>query len=321
MADPMTAADARNLDELIPGLYRLAVECEWQDFRGRALQEVVQRCGAVGAAWLTRSEGNSGEFSVYPPELGVERSQVIALNLAPGDGLTTMSPVAPAQGARGLPGAKALLAESQLHRGGALQSTLLLYFNTTPLSAPLYSRVLRHLAEAGALALHQYIQRDEWLLSLGRTNRGSAAVVDSRGTIYAASSRFRDLVAKQSNADSDFARLPFAIPAPALEGDEAFFHGPLHFRISPLGNLFQLHARRPLPLDGLSPREQQIARALGNGKTFKSVARQYDIAVSTVANHASRIYRKLGIYRREDLVDLVRRPPAPEPATGAVKQA
>jgi len=71
-----------------------------------------------------------------------------------------------------------------------------------------------------------------------------------------------------------------------------------------------LHARRPMPLDGLSPREQQIARALGNGKTFKSVARQYDIAVSTVANHASRIYRKLGIYRREDLVDLVRRPQA-----------
>ncbi|MDB5972380.1 MAG: Regulatory protein luxR family [Hydrocarboniphaga sp.] len=313
MADHLAAADARSLDDLIPTLYRLAVECEWQDFRSHALREVALWSGAVGGAWLTRSDGNIGEFSIYPPELGIERAQLIALNLAAGDGMSTIAPVPPTLAARGAAGARAVLAERQLHRGDALHSVLLLYFTNAVPSAALFGRALRHLAEAGALSLHQYIQRDEWLLSLGRTNRGSAAVVDSHGTVYAASSRFRDLVAKQSAAKPDFARLPFAIPAPALEGDEAFFQGPLHFRISPLGNLFQLHARRPLPLDGLSPREQQIARALGNGKTFKSVARQYDIAVSTVANHASRIYRKLGIYRREDLVDLVRRPPAPEP--------
>ncbi|TAM24225.1 MAG: response regulator transcription factor, partial [Nevskiaceae bacterium] len=55
-----------------------------------------------------------------------------------------------------------------------------------------------------------------------------------------------------------------------------------------------------------SPREQQIARALGEGKTFKSIARNCGIAVSTVANHATRIYRKLGVYRREELVGLIR---------------
>ena len=36
------------------------------------------------------------------------------------------------------------------------------------------------------------------------------------------------------------------------------------------------------------------------------MARQCGIATSTVANHASRIYRKLGIYRREELFELVR---------------
>jgi DNA-binding CsgD family transcriptional regulator len=319
MADHLAGA-GHNLDDLIPSLYRLAVECEWQDFRGRALQELVRWAGASGAAWLTRSDGNIGEFSVFPAELGIDRAQAIALNLNSADGMSTLAPVPQTLIARGAPGAKTVLAQNHLHRGGALHSVLLLYFNGAAPSAPMFGRALLHLAESGALALHQYIQRDEWLLSLGRTNRGSAAVVDSRGTIYAASSRFRDLVAKESAAPPDFARLPFLIPAPALEGDEAFFQGPLHFRISPLGNLFQLHARRPLPLDGLSPREQQIARALGNGKTFKSVARQYDIAVSTVANHASRIYRKLGIYRREDLVDLVRRPPAPEPEPTVVNR-
>jgi DNA-binding CsgD family transcriptional regulator len=63
-----------------------------------------------------------------------------------------------------------------------------------------------------------------------------------------------------------------------------------------------------MPLDSLSVREQEIARALGSGKTFKSVARQYGIAASTVANHASRIYRKLDIFRREELVELLRAP-------------
>jgi DNA-binding NarL/FixJ family response regulator len=62
-----------------------------------------------------------------------------------------------------------------------------------------------------------------------------------------------------------------------------------------------------LPLDGLSPREQEIARALAEGKTFKSIARQFEIAISTVANHASRIYKKIGVYRREDLVMLMRK--------------
>jgi DNA-binding NarL/FixJ family response regulator len=61
-------------------------------------------------------------------------------------------------------------------------------------------------------------------------------------------------------------------------------------------------------LDMLSEREQQVARALGTGKTFKGVAREHGLAVSTVANHVSRIYKKLGIYRREELLQLLRKP-------------
>jgi DNA-binding NarL/FixJ family response regulator len=108
--------------------------------------------------------------------------------------------------------------------------------------------------------------------------------------------------------DRDFTRLPGGLPQEVIDEEGTFSWGTLHFRVSHHKNLYLLHVRAPLPLDGLSPREQEIARALGAGKTFKSVARQYDIAVSTVANHASRIYRKLGVYRREDLVQLVRKP-------------
>ena len=102
--------------------------------------------------------------------------------------------------------------------------------------------------------------------------------------------------------------LPCSMPRDALENNGSFTIGQLHFRITRDGPLFILHLRRCLPLDGLSPREREIARALGSGKTFKTVARQYGIAVSTVANHASRIYKKLGIYRREELIEQIRTP-------------
>jgi DNA-binding CsgD family transcriptional regulator len=171
------------------------------------------------------------------------------------------------------------------------------------------------MVEGGTLSLRQFVQRDEWLFSLGRNSRGTAAIVDERGTIYVASTRFRELIAAEFGL-AECSALPNGLPEEVLQDDEGTFAiGDLYFRVARRGGLFLLHARRPLPLDGLSPREQEIARALGNGKTFKSVARQFDIAVSTVANHASRIYKKLGIFRREELVELVRKPSSVARAT------
>ena len=154
------------------------------------------------------------------------------------------------------------------------------------------------------------VRRDDWLHSMGRANRGSAALVDAAGTVYAVSGRFRGLLQESGHA-GDIARLPFSLPEGVLgeEGGELMENG-LHLRVARCGNLYLLHARKPLPLDALSPREQEIARALSNGKTLKSIARQYGIAVSTVANHTTRIYRKLAIYRREDLIELLHMKPS-----------
>jgi DNA-binding CsgD family transcriptional regulator len=196
------------------------------------------------------------------------------------------------------------------HSGGAeLVSTILLRFtagqqlhdNVT------INRALSHMVEASTLALRNFIQRDEWLHNLGRPNRGAAALVDEYGAIYAASQRFMTLLTETFGA-SHFTMMPCTLPREALENNGSFINGQLHFRITRDGPLYILHLRRSLPLDGLSPREHEIARALGSGKTFKTVARQYGIAVSTVANHASRIYKKLGIYRREELIEQIRTP-------------
>ena len=179
-------------------------------------------------------------------------------------------------------------------------------------------RALGHLPAAHRHAMRLYVMRDEWLDTMGRPSRGSAALIDDEGRIHAASPRFTELTVR-GLADVETipseglallpGRLPFLVPAYLLTSGQGRFQvGRLQLRLDRDGPLWRLHARLPLPLDQLSPREQDIARALGQGKTFKSVARQYGIAVSTVANHASRIYRKLSIYRREELVELLRTP-------------
>lgn len=299
-------------DPLVQKLYGLAVFHEWQDFRLMALGEAARGVGAIAAAWLTRSSGNAtGEFTRYPAELKIERSALAHREIAAGTEPATIDPVPGDLRVPGESTASSAYIQRYEHRQSGLSSVVVLYFAAGVKPPPTLPRIVAHLVEAGSLSLHQYIQRDEWLVALGRTNRGTSSIVDAKGIVYAAAPRFRELVAE--NGDRQFTTLPFEMPAGVEDGVDSFFAGPLHFRVVKLGNLFQLHARRPLPLDHLSPREQQIARALGDGKTFKSVARQYDIAVSTVANHASRIYRKLGVYRREDLVNLVRRPPGKTP--------
>ncbi|HVT37112.1 MAG TPA: helix-turn-helix transcriptional regulator [Nevskiaceae bacterium] len=299
-----------DLDRLIQTLYASALETDREQFRPLALKEVCQWLGATGAAWLTRSvTGLPGEYTECP-EAGISIEQLSRLNFSDGVREYVLDPLPPELS----PGGKASGQEQgylmhYVHRGGGLNSTVLL---RAPRGRKLQHqgdlrRAIGHLVEAGTLSLRQYIHRDEKLYELGRASRGTAALVDAQGTIYAASTRFRELLSGEFG-DHNFTALPQPLPEEAHTGEGLFFQGALHFRSSKKGRLFLLHARRPLPLDGLSPREQQIARALGTGKTFKSVARQFGIAVSTVANHASRIYRKLGIFRREELVEMVRTP-------------
>jgi DNA-binding CsgD family transcriptional regulator len=259
-------------DELIHSLYRSAIEEECQDYRSRALIKICERFGASGAAWWSRGIGSGtggGELTQHPSGLGP--TQVSAQLMA------------------ALP-----------FQAGQIDVPIEL-----PPTSDVLRRVLSHMVEAGAIALRQFIRRDDWLQAMGRANRGSAAMVDAEGTVFAASERLREMLGE--DAGKPMQKLPFELPESTL-GEEGgdFIHAPLHIRVRRAGQLYLLYARKPLPLDMLSPREQEIARALGNGKTLKSIARQYGIAVSTVANHTTRIYRKLDIYRREDLIDLIR---------------
>ena len=290
-------------DALIRTLYSLATLHESTEVRELLLRAFRTHHGAPVAAWLTQGQtGVSGEFTVEPDE----------------GSLTPLHLIGGASEAASLPRVSGLmhpLIVTYRHPVGHLTSIIALWFAgpSSPDDIGRVERGVSHLVAADSLGQQLYVQRDEWLMSLGRTNRGSTALIDASGVVHTASPQFRSLVA-QVYGDPDFDRLPIPLPGD-IERNTRFGDRELRFRLEPHGQLFTLYARRALPLDDLSPREQEIARALGEGKTFKSVARDKGIAVSTVANHASRIYRKLGIYRREDLVEIVRAPRGATPSS------
>lgn len=293
------------VDELICSMYRAAVDDDWREYRVRSLARVCEQLGATSAAWWTRSA-----------EAGIDSGQLTQLPQPHVDAATLAAlPFESATGAAMLEqalGKAVSVAVRYPHRDSCLVSTVVLGFASgrKPAPAERLLQIVGHLVEANSLSLRQFIRRDDWLHAMGRTSRGSAALVDADGAVHAASDRFVALIG--GGESTSISQLPFELPEDVL-GDEGgeFVRGPLHVRVSRFGPLYLIYARQPLPLDSLSPREQEIARALGDGKTLKSISRQYGIAVSTVANHTTRIYRKLAIYRREDLIELVRMRPEP----------
>lgn len=283
------------LDSLIHGMYGMAAEADWRAARERALESLRLHFHAESAAWITTSEGGAGPFteSVHS---GFTKAQLTAIKFTAAEPVQNVAATG-----------STVQAVRYNHASRTLVSVLLLRWVTgvaTPNTATLLTAAT-HLGEASALMLKLFVQRDEWLLSMGRSNRGAGALVDVRGAVHAGTERFRKMLEARKMSPT---QLPFKLPDIADGEHESLIHDSLHVRIERMEGLYLVHLRQPLPLDTLSAREQQIARALGIGKTFKSVAKQYEISVSTVANHATRIYRKLGIFRREELVELIRAP-------------
>jgi DNA-binding NarL/FixJ family response regulator len=59
---------------------------------------------------------------------------------------------------------------------------------------------------------------------------------------------------------------------------------------------------RPTPAENLGPREQQVLDALVAGLSYKEIAAELDIAVSTVGTYVQRIYEKLHVRNRREII-------------------
>jgi DNA-binding CsgD family transcriptional regulator len=78
----------------------------------------------------------------------------------------------------------------------------------------------------------------------------------------------------------------------------------LKFEATPCRDLFLVRATKESPLDSLSPRQITVAELLVRGKRYKEIGRELGISPSTVTKHVNHIHEKLGIGKREDLIDL-----------------
>jgi len=59
---------------------------------------------------------------------------------------------------------------------------------------------------------------------------------------------------------------------------------------------------RPLVVDGLTSREQQVLEQLTKGRGNKEIARTLDLSPDTVKTHLSNLYRKMGVKNRTQAV-------------------
>ena len=55
-------------------------------------------------------------------------------------------------------------------------------------------------------------------------------------------------------------------------------------------------------LEALTPRQEQIARSLIEGLSYKMIADRYDISMETVRDHIKKIYKKLQINSKMELI-------------------
>lgn len=98
-----------------------------------------------------------------------------------------------------------------------------------------------------------------------------------------------------------FARKAFRqTGAPRAVGDEAT-HTDLPSADSEMQLVINALARRY----ALTPREQEVVAHLARGYTFPQIAEKLFVTLDTVQSHAKSIYRKMGIHKKQELVEAI----------------
>lgn len=60
------------------------------------------------------------------------------------------------------------------------------------------------------------------------------------------------------------------------------------------------------PPHGLTDRERQTLELLALGETVAAIARALDVSENTVKTYTKRVYRKLDVHSKQDIIDLCR---------------
>jgi DNA-binding CsgD family transcriptional regulator len=304
---------ARDDVETIAQLYEHALGGAPDAFRTWALQQLAADSGATNAGWLLARIDESGMHPLQLRGLAGAGEPAAALLRTIEARAATARHDALLLGPDDLHGAAGSLLLRSCPHAGTLFSSLL-WLERAPGAAAFdasgrtrFDVRAPHAARAALLAQHVDLKLDPTLQQLGRRSRGAACLCDASGAVYAMSPLFGEAV-RRHLPQWDGLRLPFAVPARDERGaaQRSLVAGGLHLRVTHNEGLCVLHVRATHPFDGLTKRERDVVNAIVGGRSFKSLARHLGVSPSTVANHASNIYHKLGVYSRDDVVELSR---------------
>lgn len=88
-------------------------------------------------------------------------------------------------------------------------------------------------------------------------------------------------------------------------GSQQYTGDAMHVTARCVDGLVFLRAAPCIPLHRLSPRELEVARLFGDGKTYKEIARALTLSPATVRNFLQRVYQKLKITGKAELATML----------------
>lgn len=148
---------------------------------------------------------------------------------------------------------------------------------------------------------------------------GSAIVATRTGTLIGSSLGYALMSNASWSPDVRVSLIACFIVAVIVIGSTVFTEGGLRTLYQPAQEQTQPHVPdfdercEQLARDaGLTARELDVARLLARGRSIAHISEALGIAPGTVKHHTSNTYRKLGVYDRQGLIDLVCEATSPE---------
>lgn len=171
----------------------------------------------------------------------------------------------------------------------------------TPREQKLQSRLLYHLMSC--FAYRQLFEISQQTATENNQDKEYiSALCDVKGIYHCVTQQFFDVLDEHMPKNSHQ-----TFPINSFQNNNHFIQNNLHFSIKAVGELFKISIRVINQLDSLTSREQEVIEGVSHGKTFKQIAKELALSPSTVSNHVYRIYIKLGINTRSELIALVQK--------------
>lgn len=166
----------------------------------------------------------------------------------------------------------------------------------------LVDMILPHLFQAHSLCLSL---RNTDQANVPRLGTSETAICDERGSIISMSNRFMSLMQEEWPEASE-THLPNGITEEIQQRYKVDGDGVrVSWLIKPLGKYYTVSLKHRNCLSVLPPHLALVAKLLGNGLSYKEIARIRSVSPSTVTNQANEIYKRLHVRNKAELARIV----------------